>query len=453
MSKLKRRDFIKKAALATGAAMTMPYLLPTGRLFAQSGNQMAGHVVLVLFAGGVRQQEAMLQRYLADSQGLDIEGNIMYNMLTGAPPDLKIVYGTTAPGGQPGGQPISPILQIPMDQMGTLFPEVRFSKAGTGHFVGLSTGVSGHYGVTQGLRQRPVHPTIFEYIRRYGGAKATDVWFVGNGIGNSTPLLNHSEYPGFGRAYGANFFAPNITFGDRGTEFLKGFKVYHPEEELIPVREMQDFLNNGFSQSGKEIPHLYNSEEEKFSIKEFIRTTFERLENNQVSFPPVTDNGDLTTLGYATEIMRWFKPKLTVVNMSAVDSCHGSYTNYLQALHRADHGVAHLWNYIQNNIPEMANNTVMMVMPEHGRNLMPNPITDVNDWFAFDHDSDLNSRRIFTMMMGPNVPANLRVGSETNPIGDAADTVVTIADILGVKGDVLSAGLVDSGAMSLFDRI
>lgn len=439
--------------MAAGAALTMPYLLPSGRLFAQTGSEKAKHVVFVLFAGGVRQQESMLQRYLAESQDLPIEGNIMYNMLTGAPPELKIAYGTTTPGGQPGGQPISPILQTPLDQQGTLFPEVRFSKAGTGHFVGLSTGVSGYYGATQGLRQRPLRPTIFEYVRRYAGAKATDVWFVGNGIGNSTPLLNHSEYPGFGSRYAANFFAPNVTFGNRGVEFLKGFKVYHPDEELLPVREMQSFLNNGFLQSGKEIPHLYNSEAEKFSIKEFIRTTFERLENNQVNFPPVSDNGDLATLGYATEILRWFKPKLMVINMSAVDSCHGSYTSYLKSLHRGDHGIAHLWNFIQTQIPEMAGNTIMIVMPEHGRNLNPNPITDENDWFAFDHDSDANSRRIWTMMVGPNVPANLRVGGPSNPVGDAADSVMTIADILGIKHDVQSAGLVDFSARSLFDRI
>lgn len=449
---MKRRDFIKKSALAAGA-ITVPYILPTGRLFAQTGSQMAEHVVLVLFAGGVRHQESILQKYLAESQDLDIEGNIMYNMLTGDAPELKVVYGTTPAGQQPGIQPISRILQTPLDQQGTLFPEVRFSKAGTGHFVGLSTGVSGHYGVTQGLRQRPINPTIFEYIRRFTNAKATDVWFVGNGIGNSTPLLNHSDHPDFGYRYAANFFAPNITFGSKGVEFLKGFKVYHPDEELVPIREMQAFLNNSFNLAGKEIPHLYNTDEEKADIKDFIRTTFERLENNQVSFPPVTDNGDLSTIGYTTEILRWFKPKLTVVNMGSVDSCHGSYTSYLKALHRGDHAVGHLWNYIQTQIPEMKDNTVMMIMPEHGRNYEPNPITDENDWFAFDHDSDANSRRIFTQMVGPNVPANLRVGTDLNPVGDAADTVVTIADILGIKQDVLGTGLVDFNAMSLFDRI
>ena len=99
---MKRRDFIKKTALTTASTISMPYLLPSGRLFARTGVTMANHVVFVLFAGGVRQQESMLKRYLAESQGLNIEGNIMYNMLTGAPPELKIVYGVDTSDGATG---------------------------------------------------------------------------------------------------------------------------------------------------------------------------------------------------------------------------------------------------------------------------------------------------------------------------------------------------------------
>ena len=453
MKKIKRRKFIKKASLATAATVGVPYLLPSGRLFAASGSQMAEHVVFVLFAGGVRQQEAMLKRYLAESQGLDIEGNIMYNMLTGDNPEIKIVYGVDTADGQPGGMPIEQILETPLELQGTLFPEVRYSAGSTGHYAGLSTGVSGHYGVTQGLQQRPLHPTIFEYLRRHGGAKATDVWFIGNGINNSTPLLNHSLYPGYGSQYGANFFAPNVTFGQQGLDYLKGFKIFHPEEELDPIREMRAFLNHTYMEQGFGIPNLNNTEEEKDDIKAFIKNTFTRLENDQVAFPPVTDNGDLSTVGFATEVMKWFKPKLTVINMSSVDSCHSSYTNYLASLHRGDHAVGHLWKFIQTQIPEMAGNTVMLVMPEHGRNYESNSITDQNDWFSFDHDADENSRRIFTMMVGPGVEANLKVGGVGNPVGDAADIVPTIAEILGVKNEVMNSGLIQPNALSLFDRI
>ena len=97
---MKRRDFLKKATLTAAGTVSMPYILPTGRLFASTGSQMAGHVVFVMFAGGVRQQEAVGKKYLAESQGLDIEGNIMYNMLTGDVPGLdtidhkQVVVGT-----------------------------------------------------------------------------------------------------------------------------------------------------------------------------------------------------------------------------------------------------------------------------------------------------------------------------------------------------------------------
>lgn len=450
---MKRRNFIKKAALSAATTIAAPYILPTGRLFAQTMNPMVDHVVYVMFAGGVRNQEAMYKRYLADSQGVDIEGNVMYNMLPGDGPDIKIVYGTDTADGQPGGKPIDRILNTPLLQQATLFQESRFSSAGTGHFSGLSTGVSGHYGVTQGLQQRPEHPTIFEYLRRHGGFKATDTWFIGNGIGGSTPLLNHSAHRDYGSDYGANFFAPTITFGDEGQQHLKGFKSYHPDEELDPVRQMRAFLDQAFLKDGRTLPHLNNTEDEKENIKAFIKNTFAQLENNQIAFPPVNDSNDLSTIGFATEVLKWFKPKLMVVNMDSADSCHGSFTSYLGALHRMDHAVGHLWNFIQTQVPEMSGRTAIIIQPEHGRNLAPNGILDENDWHSFDHDSDENSRRIFTMIAGPGIDENLIRGDEGNPIGDAADVVPTIADLFGLKNEVLSKGLIQPGAMSLFDRI
>jgi hypothetical protein len=111
-----------------------------------------------------------------------------------------------------------------------------------------------------------------------------------------------------------------------------------------------------------------------------------------------------------------------------------------------------LWNYIQNEIPEMADNTIILTTPECGRNLEPNGILDINDWRSFDH-SDENSLRVFTMMAGPTVPQNLSIGGEGNPIGLTSDTMLTAAEILGVKNDVLNAGTLAPGTLSLFDRL
>ena len=95
-----RRSFIKKSSITTAGIIAAPYILPSGRLFAATGNQLAQHVVFVLMAGGVRQQESILQGYLETSQGLllnnlNIPGNIMYNLFEGTAPGTKVVYGTT----------------------------------------------------------------------------------------------------------------------------------------------------------------------------------------------------------------------------------------------------------------------------------------------------------------------------------------------------------------------
>lgn len=451
---MKRRTFIKKAGLTAAVSLGVPYILPTGRLFAQTGSQLVEHVVYVLFAGGVRQQESVLQRYLSDSQGLPFQGNIMLNVLDGQQPgpNEKRVYGTD-PAGQPAGsQPIPQILSQTIQQQGTFFPEIRFSKSGTGHYNGLSTVISGHYG-TNGLRNRPVNPTIFEYSRRHLGLEASKVWFVGNGIGNSTQLLNYSDHPDYGPEYGANFIAPNIIFGEYGENHLANAKNYHPEDELGPIYEMKNFLDYSFQAQRGIIPGIKNTEEERIDIKEFIKATFTKKHSGQIAFPPVNDNAEMNQTGYACEVIKWFKPTLTVINYNSIDSCHSSFTNYLRAMHRCDHAVGHIWNFIQTQVPEMAGNTAIVIVPEHGRSLNPNPILDENDWRAFDHNSDANARRIFSLMAGPGIDPNLMIGSETNPIGDATDCVPTIAEILGFKQDVLSKGLLDMDSRSLFERI
>ena len=150
---MKRRKFIKRSALTAAGITGMPYILPSGILSAQTGSPLTDHVVFVLFAGGVRQQESVLKRYLAGSQNEDVEGNIMYNMIDGDAPEDKIAYGQDDEVNNIVGRfPINKLLANTLESQGTLFPEVRFSRGGAGHFNGLSTGMSGNYYVTQGLR-------------------------------------------------------------------------------------------------------------------------------------------------------------------------------------------------------------------------------------------------------------------------------------------------------------
>jgi hypothetical protein len=448
---MKRKEFIKKVGLTAAGTIAMPYILPSGRLFARTNADLAEHVVYVLFAGGVRQQESVLKQYLDASQGVNIQGNIMYNFFEGAAPDRKIVYGNTPSGGQPGSQPIPKILNSTFEKQGLIFPEVQAVNGG--HYGGLTSLITGNRATAQGLKVRPVNPTIFEYLRRHRGFSASDVWFVGSGIGNSVPLLNSSDKTGYGTKYGANFFAPGITFGGAGRDVLSDARSYHPQEELEPINKMRQFLNNTFKVENGEIDGIKNTEDEKQNIKNFVKDVFNKQSSGNIDSPPGGGGGDMNTIAYAAQMMKWFKPKITVLNLTNVDGCHSNFTGYLRALHRADHGVAWLWKYIQNNIPEMAGKTIMINTPECGRNLNPNPIQDENDWFAYDHSGDANTNRIWTTMLGPNVPQNLKVGSETNQKGISTDNVVTIAEIFGIKDQVKAAGFIDNNARSLFDRV
>ena len=153
---MRRRSFIKKSSLASAAAISIPFILPSGRLFAASGMRMADHVVLVAFAGGVRQQESILQRYLDDSQSYPSAGNILYNLFDGPAPTDKIVYGTNNIIN--GDTPIPKILSQTIQNQGTTFREVNASAVG--HYAGVNAMLTGNYMYTQGLRNKPTMPTI-----------------------------------------------------------------------------------------------------------------------------------------------------------------------------------------------------------------------------------------------------------------------------------------------------
>ena len=432
-----RRQFLKNSALAAGGLLAAPYILPSGRLFASSGNQLAKHVVFVMFGGGVRQQESVLQRYLEDSQpGTDgvNPGNIMNNLLEGPPPVQKIVYGTTTE--LPGDTPLPMVLDSTLQSQGTLFKEVHCQTAG--HYNGFVSLLQGNTVSTQGLRQKPVFPTIFEYVRRHMGAPASKVWFIGNGLGNSTPLLNHSVSDTYGVRYGANMFIPPTTFGTPGRNSFNKGKVWHPEEELPHIYKMKFFLDEYYKNVGGVLDDIENSAEEKYDIKQFMKQQYAL--------------GTSTNVFTATEaVLRRYKPTLLALNMSGVDVCHGSFTSYLSAMHSADNQIAKLWNTI-NSIPEMAGNTAIIICPEHGRNLNPNPILDQNGWKGYDH-SDANSRRVFSLMAGPGIPQNVVQGEEGAAKGLSADCVPTIAHLLGIKDEVMNAGYLAGGAQSFLDQI
>lgn len=422
--------------MTTGAIISAPYILPSGRLFASSGARVANHVIYVLFAGGIRHQESVGQQYIANQGTFTAEGNIMNNMLSGAAPtSLSSIY-----------EPWMPILSNPLSNQGTLFKEVSYSQGPAGHYNGHTVAMTGNYTETGlNLVENPEFPTIFEYYRKHNDPvkSAMNAWWISEGL-NPYYTLNYSQHSEYGPSYGANYLHPNTIFGQEGYEQLSSINIYHPDE-IAKVNKIKRLLDNNFDNSAAALSGIQNTADDREIIKTFISDKLTGFANNALEVASPGNNygmltGDLRTISAAWQVLDEFAPELLVINTFNSDVCHDNFTGYMRNLHRADYGVGWLWDKIQSH-PVLANDTIMVCMPEHGRNLIPNNILDGNGFRAYDHsvnENDTNSRRIFSLIAGPNgkVVQGQELGTEGSPAAEAIDIVPTIAHVLGFKDDV-----------------
>ncbi len=434
---MKRRSFIHKASIATAGAFFAPYILPGGRLFAATGDRVVNHVVFVLFAGGVRHQESVEQSYLT-GQGMSTSGNLMRNMFTGAAPSNNLLYN-----------PWNPILNSSLAQQGTLFQELAYAQGPTGHFNGHTAAITGNYtDLGTNLAINPDLPTVFEYYRKHTdpAKSAINCWWMSEGLG-PFPALNYSKHGMYGPMYGANYLRPASTFGTVGLDYLNNGLTLQPDD-VTRLNTLKNFFDANFDKSAGDLPGIINSLDDKESIHVFLKDMLAQTANGTVEFPMPNGTaqyemtGDLINIQYAWQTLKTFRPELTVINTFNLDTCHSDFSGYMQLMHKADYGVGWLWDKIQSD-PVLHDDTIMICMPDHGRNLSPNNVFDANGLRAFDHTTDDNSRRVFALIAGPasKVNQNLVLGSAGSPVGETIDIVPTIAHILGFYDQIPSGML------------
>lgn len=436
-----RRSFLKKSALATAGLFAAPYLLPSGRLFAASGLRKVNHVVFCLYAGGVRNLESVHMN----------DGNLMPAMFSGGgsiSPD--IIGGMEA-------LPSSP-LGLPLQSYGTLFKEFRYRFGPTGHYNGHTVAVTGNYvDVDLNLREHPRNPTIFEYYRKHNSPQQTamNCWWVANTLG-PYPALNYSTNNDYGAAYGANFIAPTALISPQGFDVLGNPRTFSSNEEAA-ITNMRDFTNGIFNHTYSDgSAGVTNNHADAVLLQQFITDLYTKAQSsaflNSWGVGQNIMNNDMYNILFANEIIKTFKPELLVVNMQDVDVCHFQYTEYANNLRKADYAVAQLWNTIQST-PGMANDTVLIIAPEHGRNFYPNTSIDAFGRFATDHtaptDPDFSgdpnmqmAREIFCLVVGPpNVVVQNQVINTV--MGESTDIVPAIANLLGFD-DAIPGGLISN---------
>ncbi|MBS1637688.1 MAG: hypothetical protein JST26_17365 [Bacteroidetes bacterium] len=421
-----RRKFIKRLGLAGAGVLASPYILPANRLFAQTGTRKVNHVVFCLFAGGVRNFESMQKA----------EGNLMPNMLSGTESISADIAGAMEILPSPAG--------LPLQNYGTLFKEFRYASGPTGHFNGHTTAMTGVYTTTDlNIKERPATPTIFEFYRKHNttSQSALNSWWISDALG-AYPALNYSKDLNYGPKYGANFLQPLSLLNYNGATSEGYVTLAHPREfnvgekqSAVKMREHFDGFFGG--QYNSLDAGIVNTDADADHINLFIKNILTQANAGAYTNPwnlTASMSSDLYNMYFAEQVIQEFKPELLVVNMQGIDICHSNFTQYCNNIRKADYALATLWNTIQST-PGMANDTVLIVAPEHGRNLNSNSIVDAYGRYALDHTSDATSREIFCMMLGPAgvIKQNQVISTIT---GESVDIIPTIADLLGFYDDI-----------------
>ena len=131
--------------------------------------------------------------------------------------------------------------------------------------------------------------------------------------------------------------------------------------------------------------------------------------------------------------------------MQNVDTAHSNTTNYLKNLKRADYALAHLWETIKTTAG--MENTILIAVPEHGRNSQTNGRVDEFGREGTDHTGDSMSRDVFTMVLGHQTDSFVNTNSIIDTEKETIDIVPTVANILGFDNDI-PAGRINGNVLN-----
>ena len=137
---------------------------------------------------------------------------------------------------------------------------------------------------------------------------------------------------------------------------------------------------------------------------------------------------DLQLAAGACEIIQAEEPAFTCVQFFGADEGHGSFSRYAENLAAASLGIQSIWETIQQN-ENMRSETVLIVIPDFGRNSVPNSLLDENGLPGYDHNTeDPQTRELFCLMAGPK--HIVEAGSRSESYGNSAEIAGLISRLL-----------------------
>lgn len=380
MPTMNRRHFIQAAASVT-AAMTLGR---TPRLNAQPERTNALHsdsrkLIIVAFGGGTRSSESIddpAHRFI---------------------PDL---WNKMVPGG-------------------TLFTNMRVEHKVV-HPNSTGSMMSGHWEWDDVDWTRPLaNPSIFEVFRRRRKASDTSAWaFVYASILSQVGCSLHGD---FGSAYAANIVVPPTI---PRTTARQMDRIMH-QAAGSPAGDVQLDAARQCARLARTNSRLSTDGLRSETARDFIGNQYQLWRSQAAG-----TSHDAFLADRAIACMNELAPDIILVNFGEIDCAHyGSWSRYVDAIRRTDELTWRLWKATQQH-DSYRDNTLMLVLPDHGRQL------DRPGCWGFIHhsnfytgeDADEGCRRVWMLALGPGVKSGLKIDTPT-PITTVAATGLEFLDL------------------------
>jgi hypothetical protein len=305
-----------------------------------------------------------------------------------------------------------PRLWTEMIPKGTLFTNMRI-EGKVVHPNSAGSIVTGHWEWDDIDWSRPVaHPTIYEIYRKAHAATDTSAWaFVYASILANTGV---SRADGYGLDYAANVVEPptiSRAAAEQMDKLMQQSDVFGSSEaQLQAARHCADLARSSsrIALGGLRSPQA----------RSFIESEYAVWKKSDA-----TTSHDAFLTDRAMACMKTFSPNVITVAFGEIDCAHyGSWSRYVEAIRRTDELTHKLWKAAEE-IEAYKNQTLMLILPDHGRELdSPNgPGFVHHSDFYTNTGADEGCRRVWMLALGPRVAPSRKIAKPI-PVTAAAAT-------------------------------
>ncbi len=290
----------------------------------------------------------------------------------------------------------------------------------------LSTGsmMTGHWEWRDLDWTRPVaHPTLFEIYRRANGATDLKTWLFAY-----ASILARAGASGVARPASAGIEGASATGSDCAPNVLV------PPTIPRSAQEEMDFLMQAAAAAGSPEARITAARECARLARQTSRIDLEGLRSARArqfaweqyerwKASDASSSHDLFLTEAAIACLRAHAPDILTVCYGEIDCAHyGNWSRYVEAIRRTDALTWRLWRTAQS-LPEYGGRTLLLVLPDHGREL------DESGGLGYVHHSDFykdsgadeGCRRVWMTVLGPGTPAGTRCAAAI-PITTVAAT-------------------------------